>query len=56
MTTCFHSYCDVAPPEELLEILLADARHFADANRLNFDDHHRRSDHLYFENTIETRC
>ena len=56
MTRCFHSYCDVDSPEGLLEMLLADARHFADANRLNFDDHYRRSFHLYLENTTDTRC
>ena len=55
MTRCFHSYCDVDSPEGLLEMLLADARHFADAKRLNFDDHYRRSYHLYLENTTDTR-
>ena len=55
MTRCFHSYCDVDSTEELLEMLLADARHFADANRLNFDDHYRRSYQLYLENTTDTR-
>lgn len=55
MTRCFHSYCDVDSREELLEMLLADARHFADANRLNFDDHYRRSYQLYLENTTDTR-
>lgn len=55
MTRCFHSYCDVDSAEELLEMLLADARHFADANRLNFDDHYRRSYPLYLQNTTDTR-
>lgn len=55
MTKDFHSYCEVASPEELLEMLLADARHFADANRLNFDEHYRRSHNLYLENTTEAR-
>src|SRR5687768_12143359 len=50
MTKNFHSYCEVASPEELLEMLLADARHFADANRLHFEDHYRRSHNLYLEN------
>jgi hypothetical protein len=51
MTRAFHSYCEVDSPEELLEMLLADARHFADANRLHFDDHYRRAQNLYLENT-----
>ena len=55
MTRTFHSYCEVDSPEELLEMLLADARHFADANRLNFDDHYRRSHNLYLENTTDAR-
>lgn len=55
MTRAFHSYCDVDSPEEVLEMLLADARHFADANRLHFDDHLRRSYHLYLENMTGTR-
>ena len=55
MTRAFHSYCDVDSPEELLEMLLADARHFADANRLHFDDHYRRSNHLYLENMTDAR-
>ncbi len=36
-------------------MLLADARHFADANRLHFDDHLVRSYHLYLENITGTR-
>lgn len=44
------SYLDAAP-QELLELILADARHFADTNRLNFDDHHRRSFQIYLDNT-----
>lgn len=55
MTKAFHSYCEVDSPQEILEMLLADARHFADANRLNFDDHNRRSYHLYLENMTGTR-
>lgn len=55
MTRAFHSYCDVDSPEEVLEMLLADARHFADANRLHFDDHLLRSYHLYLENMTGTR-
>lgn len=55
MTRAFHSYSDVDSPQEILEMLLADARHFADANRLNYDDHNRRSYHLYLENMTGTR-
>ena len=55
MTRAFHSYCEVDSPQEVLEMLLADARHFADASRLNFDDHNRRSYHLYLENMTGTR-
>ena len=55
MTRAFHSYCEVDSPEELLEMLLADARHFADANRLHFDDHYRRSHNLYLKNTTGAR-
>ena len=55
MTRAFHSYCDVDSPAEVLEMLLADARHFADANRLHFDDHLLRSYHLYLENMTGTR-
>lgn len=55
MTRAFHSYCEVDSPEVLLEMLLADARHFADANRLHFDDHYRRSQDLYLENTTGER-
>lgn len=54
MTKDFHSYCEVASPEELLEMLLADARHFADANRLNFDEHYHHSHNLYLD-TQQTR-
>lgn len=55
MTRAFHSYSDVESPQEILEMLLADARHFADANRLNYDDHNRHSYHLYLENMTGTR-
>jgi hypothetical protein len=55
MTRAFHSYSEVDSPEELLEMLLADARHFADAKRLHFDDHYRRSQDLYLENTTGER-
>lgn len=55
MTRAFHSYCEVDSPEELLEMLLADARHLADANNLHFDDHYHRSYHLYLENMTGAR-
>lgn len=50
MTTNIVSYFG-ASPLELLELILADARHFADTNRLNFDDHDRRSGQIYLDNT-----
>jgi len=50
MTKDIVSYLD-ASPLELLELILADARHFADTNRLNFDDHLRRSYQIYLDNT-----
>ena len=55
MAKCVHSYSDTDSPEQVLEMILADARHFADAERLNFDDYYRRSYHLYLENSTETR-
>lgn len=39
-----------ASPHEMLELILADARHFADNHRLNFDDHNRRSVQIYLDN------
>ena len=48
------SYLD-ASPQEMLEMILADARHFADTNRFNFDDHNRRSLQLYLDNIRGTR-
>ena len=55
MTRSMQSYCDVDSPPELLEMILADARHFADEHRLNFEDHHRRSCQLYVDNIKGTR-
>jgi len=55
MTRSIQSYSDVDSPPELLELILADARHFADANGLNFEDHHRRSCQIYLDNTKGTR-
>ncbi len=54
MTKNIVSYLD-ASPQEILELILADARHFADTNRLNFDDHHRRSCQIYLDNTRGTQ-
>ena len=54
MTKPIVSYLD-ASPQELLELILADARHFADTYRLNFDDHHRRSRQIYLDNIRGTR-
>jgi len=50
MTNTMFSYAEAQSPKELLEILLADARHFADANGLAFDEHHHRSYEIYLEN------
>lgn len=55
MTRVLHSYSDADSPAELLEILLADARHFADANHLDFDGHYRSSHQLYFQNKTDSR-
>ncbi|HJP93497.1 MAG TPA: hypothetical protein VJ875_16175 [Pyrinomonadaceae bacterium] len=49
MTNHNHSYPDDSP-EKVLELILADTRHFADANGLNFGEHERRSYELYLEN------
>lgn len=43
-------------PEKVLEMVLADARHYADANGLNFDEYERRSYDLYLEDKKETQC
>ena len=55
MTKNLVSYSDVDSPQELLELILADARHFADGNRLNFDDHHRRSCQIHLDDIRGTR-
>lgn len=54
MTNNNVSYLD-ASAQEVLELILADARHYADANRLNFDDHYRQSFQIYLDNTRGTR-
>jgi uncharacterized protein (DUF433 family) len=55
MTKNMQSYSDVDSPHELLEIILSDARHFAEANHLNFDDHNRRSRQIYLDNNRGTQ-
>jgi hypothetical protein len=37
-------------------MILADTRHFADANGLNFDEHERRSYDLYLEDKADMQC
>ena len=52
MTICMFSYMEVQhSPNQLLDNLLADLRHYADAHGLPFDEHERRSYQLYLENT-----
>jgi len=43
-------------PDKVLEMILADTRHFADANSLNFDEHERRSYDLYLTDKAGTLC
>lgn len=50
MTTMMASYAEAKSPAALLELILADARHFADVNGLVFDEHDRRSYQIYLEN------
>lgn len=47
MTNIMFSYREAQTPAELLDILLADTRHFADVNGLAYDDHNRRSYQIY---------
>ena len=49
MTNTMSSYAEAQSPAELLDLILADARHFADANDLVFDEHDRRSHQIYLE-------
>jgi len=49
-----HGY-PVDSPEQVLEMILADTRHFADANDLNFDEHERRSYEFYLQDKKDTR-
>jgi len=53
MTNRTFSYPD--DPGKALEMILADTRHFADANGLHFDEHERRSYELYFEDKKNTQ-
>ena len=53
MTNIMFSYREAQSPAELLDILLADTRHFADLNGLAFDDHDRRSYQIYLLNRSE---
>jgi transcriptional regulator with XRE-family HTH domain len=50
ITNRIFSYEEARSPQELLEIILADARHFADVNGLIFDEHNRHSYQIYLEN------
>ena len=50
MTRRIFPYAEARSPKELLEIILADARHFADVNGLVFDEHVRHSYPIYLEN------
>jgi hypothetical protein len=54
MTNIMFSYTEAQSPAELLQILLADARHFADVNHLAYDDHNRRSYQLYLHNRSDS--
>ena len=54
MTNRTYSYPDDSP-EKVLELILADTRHFADANSLNFDEHQRRSYELYLDDKRDAR-
>lgn len=54
MTNIMFSYKEAESPAELLDILLADTRHFADLNGLAFDDHDRRSYQIYLHNKSDS--
>jgi hypothetical protein len=53
MTNIMFSYAEAQSPAQLLEMLLADARHFADVNSLSFDEHDRRSYQIYLQTKSE---
>jgi hypothetical protein len=50
ITNRIFSYAEARSPKELLEMILADARHFADVNGLVFDEHLRYSCQIYLQN------
>lgn len=56
MTNTMYSYAEATSPTELLEMILADTRHFADINGLVFEDHNRRSYELYLNNRSDAPC
>ena|SRR5690242_1713435 len=49
MTAAMYSCAEVQSAGELLEMIMADARHFADLNGLSFEHHSRRSYQIYLE-------
>jgi hypothetical protein len=53
MTNRTFSYPD--DPDKALEMILADTRHFADANGLHFDEHEHRSYELYLDDKKDTQ-
>ena len=50
-----HTFSYPDEPDKVLEMVLADVRHFADANGLHFDEHERRSYDLYLEDRVDTQ-
>lgn len=54
MTSLTYSY-PTDSPDKLLELILADTRHYADANGLEFDEYERRSYELYLEDKKDAR-
>ena len=53
MTNMMFSYAEAQSPAELLDMILADSRHFADVHQLAFEEHNRRSYQLYLDNASE---
>jgi hypothetical protein len=51
-----HTFSYPHEPDKVLEMILADSRHFADANGLHFDEHERLSYDLYLEDKVDTQC
>ena len=54
MTSHTFSYPDA--PDKVLEMILADTRHFADVKGLHFDEHERRSYDLYLKDKAGAQC